>query len=615
LIDAPSIIYYDALTSDLAAGQTLTGGTSSATAPILYVYKSGTTGYLILGTVTGGPFQDNETITDDQTTPGSATSNGVNAQAEDAQMLYFDGLTAAGAISIGDMLAGAGGANGRVLYVEDDGSDGWCLLHMGDPLTPFVDGENLNVGAGTIATANGTNADLSISVSRTYEIRRYLEGATYVSYMAARNDLDGDIYYCKNYAAVLDLAETEDAMIPENPLAYAGKLCTDLNSDCFLVPVQDLESYQDPTDATNSSAWANAFQLARDLDSPYAYVILTQNNTIRALMEVAINWKRDPDNYMNEAVGYFCPARVTEDVAITQRTANEGATDANTWKDSNISDFTAYGCLAGRTLELIDTNGVAGTAGTVYKFTTNNVTADEITTVAAMTTAQQSIKDYRYVNEYYDADQEALYYAIAADAIQNKAITLIYPPTCEFDSTEVPGYYLGVIRAAQLNVNNPATIYTKSLTPLVERVVSSFNKTQLDTVASGGVTVYYQENTDLGVSSTPVKCRDAITTDRTNAATEEEVIVAEVDYVTRYIRGVFYPEMGKRHNDEMLEDGIATLAGGCIAHCVVEKKIVHKLTLESYEIDEDESRKTNYEWSLEPRIPNKWADMTIHVVT
>jgi len=624
LIDSPSILYYDGIVAgkSFTAGETIEDGTTGATAPILYAFvnAAGTSGYLYLGTIipgaVGPTFNDGNDI--EVATIKIAEANGQPAKAEVDQVLYFDNLSVAGGTPIGDEITGGtSNAMGTVLYSEDNGSEGFALLHMGDSATKFSDGETLTATAGGgTADADGANADISITVSRSYEIRRYIEGIAYISYRAARADLDGSVYYISKYEDVLDLAETEEAMIPENPLPYAGKLCTDLNSDCFLVPVQDLESYQDSTDSTNSSAWTRAFLLARDLETPYAYVVLTQNNTVRALMEVAINWKRDPDNYMNEAVGYFSMARVTEDITIAERTAVGGAIDANTWQDAGISDFLAYGCRVGKTLELIDTAGevTGGALGQAYKFVTNNVTATSLTTVTAMTSEQQLIKDYRYIDDYYTYDQEATAYAIYGDAIQNKAIRLIYPPTCLFDNVEVPSYYLGVIRAAQLNINKPAVIYTKSLTPFVERVVSPFNKTQLNTVASGGITVYYQENTDIGVGSTPVMCRDAITTDRSSAVNEEEVVVTEVDYCTRYIRGVFYPEMGKYHNDEMLDDGISFLAGKCQSHLVTGIKCVVSLELESYAVDEDEVRKTIYDWSLEPRVPNKWADMTIHVV-
>jgi hypothetical protein len=72
--EAISDLDYDALTADFAVGETLTGGTSGATATILGMVKTdATTGTLKIGTVTGGPFQDNETIT---SAGGSATADG-----------------------------------------------------------------------------------------------------------------------------------------------------------------------------------------------------------------------------------------------------------------------------------------------------------------------------------------------------------------------------------------------------------------------------------------------------------------------------------------------------------------------------------------------------------
>lgn len=67
---------YDAETAPFTAGQTLTGGTSGATATITEVVDNGTTGFLILGAITGGPFQDNEIITDGL--GGSATADGID---------------------------------------------------------------------------------------------------------------------------------------------------------------------------------------------------------------------------------------------------------------------------------------------------------------------------------------------------------------------------------------------------------------------------------------------------------------------------------------------------------------------------------------------------------
>lgn len=83
LLGSPGSVYrgvgeitipYDAETSPFTEGATLTGGTSGATGVITAVDDDGTTGNLCVRSVLG-TFLDNETITDDNGTPGSATAN------------------------------------------------------------------------------------------------------------------------------------------------------------------------------------------------------------------------------------------------------------------------------------------------------------------------------------------------------------------------------------------------------------------------------------------------------------------------------------------------------------------------------------------------------------
>jgi hypothetical protein len=66
---------YDAETAAFTVGATLTGGTSGHTATIVKVIDNGTSGTLWLKSATG-VFQDNETITDNNGTPGSADADG-----------------------------------------------------------------------------------------------------------------------------------------------------------------------------------------------------------------------------------------------------------------------------------------------------------------------------------------------------------------------------------------------------------------------------------------------------------------------------------------------------------------------------------------------------------
>lgn len=74
---AVNTLGYDALVTAFAVGQTVTGGTSGATATILsIVQSSATVGSLRLGPITGGPFQDNEALT---SATGAATANGASS--------------------------------------------------------------------------------------------------------------------------------------------------------------------------------------------------------------------------------------------------------------------------------------------------------------------------------------------------------------------------------------------------------------------------------------------------------------------------------------------------------------------------------------------------------
>lgn len=65
---------YDAETGAFTVGATLTGGTSGATATIIKVIDNGLTGTLWINDLVGGPFQNNEVITDSVT--GSADADG-----------------------------------------------------------------------------------------------------------------------------------------------------------------------------------------------------------------------------------------------------------------------------------------------------------------------------------------------------------------------------------------------------------------------------------------------------------------------------------------------------------------------------------------------------------
>ncbi len=68
-----SQLFYDAQTANFTVGQVVTGGTSGATALIVYDNDAGATGTLDVINIVGGPFVDNEPLSDPL--GGAATSN------------------------------------------------------------------------------------------------------------------------------------------------------------------------------------------------------------------------------------------------------------------------------------------------------------------------------------------------------------------------------------------------------------------------------------------------------------------------------------------------------------------------------------------------------------
>jgi len=122
---------YDAETAPFTVGETLTGGTSGATATIWRVVDEGATGYLLLTGITGGPFDDNETITD---------GNGGSADVDLTEEQVSPGVDF-GALTSADM-AFVWTYKNRVWFAQKDSLSAWYLGvdSVGGDATEFLMG-------------------------------------------------------------------------------------------------------------------------------------------------------------------------------------------------------------------------------------------------------------------------------------------------------------------------------------------------------------------------------------------------------------------------------------------------------------------------------------------
>jgi hypothetical protein len=113
--EAVNNVPYKTLTANFAVGETVTGGTSGATAQIRLIERlTDTTGVLRVGNITGGPFQNNEALT---SATGAAVADGASSS---GSAVTLTGIT-------GQQLSFVWSHKARVWFVEKGTLNAWYL--------------------------------------------------------------------------------------------------------------------------------------------------------------------------------------------------------------------------------------------------------------------------------------------------------------------------------------------------------------------------------------------------------------------------------------------------------------------------------------------------------
>ena len=160
---------FDAETLAFSVGETVTGGTSGASATILAIVKtSATAGTLKVGTITSGPFQDNEALT---SAGGAATAAGASASATSVTITNV-ATTALSHVNLHKR---------RLWFVEEGTTSAWYLPvdSIGGAAVEFDFGAVFKEGGSLLFTAtwsldsgNGLD-DVFLAVSDQGEIAVY----------------------------------------------------------------------------------------------------------------------------------------------------------------------------------------------------------------------------------------------------------------------------------------------------------------------------------------------------------------------------------------------------------------------------------------------------------
>ncbi len=162
------VLNYDGGTTAFERGETVTGGTSGASAEIIAINGNATSGVLYIGTVSGGAFQNNETIT---SLSGAAVANGADAAGSSVAITGKDTAT----------LSHVWPYASRLFFVEKNTMTAWFLPvdSIGGALSSFSlagifkDGGSLLFGATWSLDAGDGLDDKAVFISDQGEVAIY----------------------------------------------------------------------------------------------------------------------------------------------------------------------------------------------------------------------------------------------------------------------------------------------------------------------------------------------------------------------------------------------------------------------------------------------------------
>lgn len=422
-----------------------------------------------------------------------------------------------------------------------------------------------------------------------YKIVMKGDGKAYVGYYALRSDLSEDRLRLTPGTLATALGGEQNIAI-DNPAAINAWLALQIADEVFIsCPNEtDVGAFLDNSlcDETEWSTTLDHLKTYTMLESAYSFVCLAQNAQIISLLELFVDWMRDPDRH-KLLCGYGSFPRVSEDVPVTTDDVEVGNNGTTTFTDST-KDFTALGALQGAYLELTDTNG------TIYKRQVSAVGSTTLTLYVATPTTVTTDWDYRVVNAYYTPYEEATNYKAYAQAYANRAFRLVWPQSLRaiFKGTEylVPSYmwqtYWTAMLAASDSISLPHTnvkvnfFFTESVLPSAEFK----DETILDTIASGGIEIVMQDT-----PTSPLYSRHQLTTDMTSVNTREQSVVHQFDYAGMVLLMNFESLVGTIELDEKGLALLKTIFTACQRHVVDERQALRELNLIYLEVDPDSS--------------------------
>jgi hypothetical protein len=377
-------------------------------------------------------------------------------------------------------------------------------------------------------------------------------GKMYVEARYWRSDL------CNTVEQIWDIAtintQIGGALHPDNPLKWGvyKALQNSAQENSSVTPV----SFTAVCDPDDTEAWVTVLDLIDGRDDVYGLVPLTYNKTVQGLFQAHVTAQSSPElgrwrvlwvNLQSDGTKVISDATTSTDeeemLAILEDDPNTSGTQYTLLSvPAGNAQFVTDGARAKDIVRFLYTTD--GYGNTEYSEFVIDAVLNETTirlvspghTVAVNT--PQKVEIWRNLSATEQAAELA-----KTDGFGDRRVRAVWPDTVGDGGLTFPGYHL----CAALAGLSGSVLPQQGLTNLeingfddVSRTVDLFNRTQLNTMAAGGVWIVTQD-----LQNGDIFTRHAVTTGDTDDINErEELITRNLDNISYYFLDLLSPYIG-----------------------------------------------------------------------
>jgi hypothetical protein len=376
-----------------------------------------------------------------------------------------------------------------------------------------------------------------------------------LSYRALRIDKSSDIW---SYTSVADLQADfgVDQIVPENPVVFAAFIALQTATVETNLVALGADFVDDEL-----LAYANAFDVV-GLSDMYAINVLTHSTPVHTALKAHCETLSQPDNRL-ERVGIACRKLVTSAVVADDAVTASGeglSGDDNTTLTSSQSHFLTDGVVPGHFVNIDAPEAAKGR----YKIAA--VTSQTVLVLANGPDEPANSVSFT-VEKDLQKNEQAAVLAAYASSLAARRMNIVWPDVVRgpvgSEIRDLPGYFLG----SQLGALTTGLPTQQGFTNLsvafftgVRHSTKYFDRSQLNTIAGGGVMIFAQDVLDVSA----LYIRHQLTSDTSAIKFQEYSITKNVDFIAKFIRNNHRAFIGKYNIVDTALDDLKANATGII---------------------------------------------------